>query len=63
MPFVNISIIEGRTVEQKRQLVAKVTDALCESINCKPEAVHIVITDMKKHDIGAGGKLRSDLEL
>ncbi|MDK2882619.1 MAG: 4-oxalocrotonate tautomerase, partial [Bacillota bacterium] len=32
MPIVQIDLLEGRTVEQKRQLVAKVTEAITESL-------------------------------
>jgi len=63
MPFVQINMIEGRTVEQKRKMVEKVTDALVETIHCSRDAVKIYITDMKKHDLGDGGKLKCDLEL
>ena len=48
MPIVQIDMLEGRTVEQKRELVRKVTAAICETASCSPEAVKIVIRDMSK---------------
>ena len=60
MPIVQIDMLEGRTVEQKRELVRKVTAAICETASCSPEAVKIVIRDMSKDNYGDGGKLRSD---
>lgn len=60
MPVVNISMFEGRTVEQKRQLVAKMTDVLIETTNCKRDSVKIFITDVPDYNIGEGGTLRID---
>ena len=60
MPIVQIHLIEGRTVEQKRALVQKVTTAVCESVNVTPEAVKIILSDMAKHDYAIGGVLKLD---
>jgi 4-oxalocrotonate tautomerase len=60
MPFVTIVLREGRTVEQKRELVKAVTDAVVRSVSAKPEAVHIVIHDEPAHNIGGGGTLLAD---
>ncbi|MEZ5577418.1 MAG: tautomerase family protein, partial [Candidatus Competibacteraceae bacterium] len=32
MPFAQIHSLEGRTEEQKRAVIEKVTDALCEAV-------------------------------
>ena len=45
MPTINIQIFEGRTVEQKRELVKAITEA---------------IQDVKKENWATGGKLWSD---
>lgn len=60
MPIVQIHLIEGRTVEQKRALVQKVTDAVCEAVSVPPEAVKIILSDMAKHDYAVGGVLKLD---
>ena len=60
MPIVQIHMFEGRTPEQKRALVRKVTDAISETINTPPEAVHIILTDMSRGDYADGGVLFSD---
>lgn len=60
MPIVQIEIIEGRTVEQKRVLVEKVTRAIVEAVNCQPSAVSIILRDMKPEDFANAGKLRCD---
>ncbi len=60
MPMVQIEMFEGRTVEQKRMLVKKVTDAIAESINTAPENIKIVIREMKPENHAVAGKLSSD---
>ena len=61
MPIVHINILEGRTVDQKRKLVASVTDAICESLGTPKEKVKIIIYDMKKEDYASAGVLTCDL--
>ncbi|MHB8705700.1 MAG: 4-oxalocrotonate tautomerase [Coriobacteriia bacterium] len=60
MPIVHVHMYEGRTVEQKREMVKRVTEALVETVGAKPESVHIVISDMARHDYGDGGVLGID---
>jgi len=60
MPIVQIELLEGRTLEQKRSLVEKVTQAIVESTGATPEAVSIIIRDMPKENYAKAGKLASD---
>jgi 4-oxalocrotonate tautomerase len=60
MPSVTIVLREGRSVEQKRELVKAVTEAIVRTVNAKPEAVHIVIHDEPATNIASGGQLLAD---
>jgi 4-oxalocrotonate tautomerase len=60
MPTFNIQMFAGRTVEQKRQLVAEVTRVTCETLNCSAESVEIILTDVTKENWASGGALWSD---
>ena len=60
MPIVNIHILEGRTVEQKRKLVDSVTNAICESLSVPPEKVRIIISNMDNDNYSIAGKLIID---
>ncbi len=60
MPFVQVEILEGRTVAQKRLLVEKVTQAIVESIGAPAEKVTIIIRDMAKGNYANAGKLACD---
>ena len=60
MPIVTVNIKEGRTVEQKREMARRVTQAICETLNAKPSAVRIIINDMKGEDFAIAGTLVCD---
>ncbi len=60
MPIVQIELLEGRTVEQKRALVKEVTDAICRTVNAPPEAVRIILREMKFENYAGAGVLRCD---
>ncbi|MFO1320102.1 MAG: 2-hydroxymuconate tautomerase [Burkholderiales bacterium] len=61
MPLVHISLMEGRTTEQKRVAIQKVTVALQEAFNAPPETIRIWFTDIPKTDFGIGGKTAKEL--
>ena len=60
MPIVQIEILEGRTLDQKRAMVKEVTDAICNTLNAKKESVHIIIREMKPEEYAESGQLRVD---
>ena len=59
MPVVIVEMWEGRTVEQKKQLVEGITSAFV-NIGVPPEALHIILKDNPKHNWASGGKLSSE---
>ena len=61
MPVIQIEMIKGRTLQQKRDMVQKVTDVLVDTIQCKKEAVTIVIREVDKENIAKAGVLHSDM--
>lgn len=60
MPFVTIVLKEGRSLEQKRELVKAVTEAVVRTVSAKPEAVHIVVHDEPASNLASGGTLLVD---
>lgn len=60
MPYVTIILREGRSVEQKREMVKAVTEAIARTVSAKPEAVHIVVHDEPACNLGSGGQLLAD---
>ncbi|MGE7917334.1 2-hydroxymuconate tautomerase [Viridibacillus sp. NPDC093762] len=61
MPIVTIKMIEGRTDDQKRDLVEKVTAAISESVDAPKENISIIIEEMQKSHFAVGGVRKSDL--
>ena len=60
MPILQVEILKGRTVEQKREMVKKVTDAITETLNCPKEAVRIIIREMEWENFAKAGVLKVD---
>jgi len=60
MPYVNIYLLDGRTVEQKREMADKITDVISEVGKVPKELVHILFMDLPKTNISKGGVLQSD---
>jgi 4-oxalocrotonate tautomerase len=59
MPVVTVEMWQGRTVEQKKQLVEGITEAFVK-IGTPKEKVTIILKDHPKHNWGEGGKLSSE---
>jgi 4-oxalocrotonate tautomerase len=60
MPLITVQMYEGRTVEQKRELVAALTEAVVRIAKTTPEATQIIIQDVPRHNWASAGKLASD---
>ena len=60
MPIVTIDLLEGRTVQQKREIAEKITAVIAEIAEVRPEVVWIQFNEMKKENFSTGGKLKID---
>jgi len=60
MPYVTVKMLEGRTDEQKKALVEKVTAAVIETTGAPIEAVTVFIEEMSKNNYAVAGKRFSD---
>lgn len=60
MPIIHVEMWEGRTLEQKRELVAALTRETARIARCGEDSVYVVISNVRKEDWGAGGRLCSD---
>ncbi|VDC20254.1 2-hydroxymuconate tautomerase [Pseudogemmobacter humi] len=60
MPVIRVEMFEGRSTDQKRELVRELTDAFVRSCGGTPQSVQIVISDVAKSDWGSGGQLCID---
>lgn len=60
MPYVTVKMLEGRSDDQKRALVEKVTEVVAETTNAPVENVVVFIEEMPKNHYGVAGTLLSD---
>jgi len=60
MPTIRVELMEGRTPEQKKNLVAALTQAVVDTLGSKPESVDVLLFDVKPTDWATGGKLWSE---
>lgn len=55
MPLAQITIWEGRTPEKKEEIIQKVTETLCQTLNCRAEAVTVILQEVPKANWGFAG--------
>jgi 4-oxalocrotonate tautomerase len=60
MPTYHVEMMEGRTVEQKKKLVAEITRVSVEVLGGVADSVDVIITDIKRENWATGGKLWSE---
>lgn len=61
MPFAQIYMLEGRTEEQKRAVIEKVSTALVEATGAPLANVRVWIQDVPKENWGIAGVSAKDL--
>ena len=60
MPMVQITMLHGRTAEQKRQIAKRVTDALVEEAGARREGIVVAFHEVPKESYASGGELMID---
>jgi 4-oxalocrotonate tautomerase len=60
MPIIRVELLEGRTVEQKREFAEVVTREGARILRCTPEAINVVFAPVARDDWAVAGKLTSD---
>jgi 4-oxalocrotonate tautomerase len=57
MPVIRISLLAGRTAEQKAKIAAAMTNVMVEHAGSTPEHVNIIFEDLPRSDWAIAGKL------
>ena len=60
MPRIQIQMLEGRTVEQKRALARGVVDAAVQALGIPKERFTVAIFEMKEENLDPAGELWCD---
>jgi 4-oxalocrotonate tautomerase len=60
VPLIQINLAEGRTVDEKRALLAAVTQAAVQSIGVTATSVRVWINEVPATDFMVAGELLAD---
>jgi 4-oxalocrotonate tautomerase len=60
MPMVQVTLLQGRSAEQKRKIAQRITDVLVEEAASAREAVMIAFHEVAKESYASGGVLIAD---
>ena len=60
MPMIHVTMLAGRTPDQKRKLAERLTDALGEEAGAKREAVTVAFVEVSRESYATGGVLMVD---
>lgn len=55
MPFIQVTMLEGRSVEQKHQLIKKLTEATAEVLGGDPQRIRVSLQEVSSDEWGIGG--------
>lgn len=60
MPYINVRMLQGRSDQQKRELVKAITEAMVKTCGAKAEGTSVVIDEVAKENWARGGVLMAD---
>ncbi len=60
MPLVQITMLSGRTADQKRKLAQRLTDVMVEEARARREAVIVTFHEVSEESYASGGVLIAD---
>ena len=60
MPLIQVTMLTGRTADQKRKLAQRITDAMVEDAGARREAVVVAFHEVSKESYASGGVLMVD---
>lgn len=60
MPLIVVKMLEGRTTEQKRQLVREITDVVVRVAGTTEDQVDVIVEDYSRDNWAKAGTLFSD---
>ncbi len=60
MPHVQVTLLKGRTTEQKRKIAARITDVLVEEAKTNRDGIVITFVDVDTDSYARGGVLMAD---
>ena len=56
MPLIQVTMVEGRTVEQKHALIRNLSESMAETLEVPLERIRIAIYEITADEWGIGGQ-------
>jgi len=60
MPMVQITMLAGRTTDQKRKIAKRITEVMVEEAGARREGIVIAFNEVSKESYASGGELMID---
>jgi 4-oxalocrotonate tautomerase len=60
MPLVQVTMLKGRSVDQKRKIAERITQTMVEDGKATKEAVTITFIEVSREDYASAGVLMAD---
>lgn len=61
MPIITVQVIEGRSDEQVKALIAEMTEVTARCLNVNAEQVRVLVHEVPAKHWGVGGKTKDEL--
>ena len=61
MPMIQVTMLEGRTVEQKHELMRRLTEATAEVLGGDPQRIRVALYEFSPDEWAIGGEPVSKL--
>jgi 4-oxalocrotonate tautomerase len=60
MPLVQITMLQGRSTDQKRKIAKRITDVMVEEAGAKREAIVVTFVEVSRESYASAGVLMAD---
>jgi 4-oxalocrotonate tautomerase len=60
MPLIQVTMLQGRTADQKRKIAARITETMVEEAGARREAIVVTFLEVSKESYASGGVLMAD---
>jgi 4-oxalocrotonate tautomerase len=60
MPLVQVTMLQGRSVEKKRKIAERITDVMVEEAGARREAIVVAFLEVSSESYASGGVLMVD---
>ena len=61
MPVINVQILTGRTIAQKKALIAELGEATKRTLGVPDEAIRVLLTEFPPEHWGVGSRTMAEL--